>query len=390
MSTIFVCGASFAGVKAAQDLQKKCPNDTVVLYSLDGSAPISQEGIKDVLANAKTMKAIECDCEGITVVTDQNVSRINLNRKRLYLESKEQIPFDQLVLTDTGSWRLPDIKGTNKNGSFVLKSRKDLEKFLDQVLLADDIVVQTDRLEGLLYALALTKRERTLSLVYSGKSMIPTNTDPEVQEAFVQWCESQNLKVYLQTTIDEILGDSDLKAVRLSNQKVLAAQCVLFTQARLDVRIFSEAPELRHGLLDVNDKYLTTVNDIYALGDAISVKTLTEAEQAQQAEQCANVMAGESFVAENVYAETIFQAENMSWAQLGKIETGDGITETVYFQKDPFVYKKFFVQHNGLKGAILVNCPEDQTRVQEYIQHAQPIEGKLDQFALPEVVAQGV
>ena len=385
MSTIFVLGACAAAVKAAQEIQKKNSEDTVVLYSLDGSKPLNQDGIAAFLGKKKTLGELDYPTGDLKIETEQKISKVNLKRKRLYLENKEQVAFDQMVIAETGAWKFPEIKGTNKTGCFILKGRKNLEKILDQISLSEDIIFQSETPEGLACALALTKRERTVTLAYTGRSLLPGMTDPEMEAAFVAYCATQGLVVYPRVSIAEILGDAELKAVRLSSGKVLAAQCVLFPEARPDVRIFSEPPELRHGLLDINDKYETTVSGIYALGPCAQGDFLSTAEAEYHAGRLAQVLAVETPITEAPLKDFSLHLEGLHLARLGNLQGAEGVVEQVYWQKEPFIWKKFWVRHNCLQGVLLVNAPEDEAKLREYLTQRTPVEGQLAQFAIPEM-----
>ena len=69
---------------------------------------------------------------------------------------------------------------------------------------------------------------------------MPDIFDEETGLLLKQILEGKGIRVFSENAIEEILGDVEVKAVKLKSGKVLASDAVIFDEAKADMRMLSE------------------------------------------------------------------------------------------------------------------------------------------------------
>ncbi|MFT5387652.1 MAG: NAD(P)H-nitrite reductase large subunit, partial [Candidatus Omnitrophota bacterium] len=135
MKRIIVIGHSPAAVKAVEIIRQKDTEAEITILAHSGAFPYRRDFFAEVLSKEKSVEDIQYKenkfykDNNIKVVTDCNITRINLSRKRVYTESKEQYQFDIVILADLPEGtKLTDLKGGNKEGIYSLRRIKYLDK----------------------------------------------------------------------------------------------------------------------------------------------------------------------------------------------------------------------------------------------------------------------
>lgn len=271
MRRIVVLGGSPAGVKAIEGIRAFDQESEITIIGLDGNYPYDRNLFLGILANETPYKDVFCRSKKfyeenrIQVILDQKVTRVNFRKNKITFEDKGQIDFDVVILTDTPVIKLPEVKGNTKNGVFHLKRLNGIEQMINALPLTDTVVIQSDGWTGLQAAVAFLKRKKEVILITSGQNLLAKMCPAVIGEAVAQVLASKGLRIIPKNSIAEILGEADAKAIRLQEGKVLAAQMILFEDAREDFRIFADSPlEIRQGVC-VNAQMQSNLEHVFAV-----------------------------------------------------------------------------------------------------------------------------
>ncbi len=174
------------------------------------------------------------------VVTSEVLARVSVRRKYLTTEKKTQISYDRLVVVDTGNIILPPVKGHQKTGVFDCWRLSSVKAMLHYLLLSDTVTVVASNIQGLNMACALSLLKKEVTVVSAGAGLLGDIFDEETGLLLKQILEGGQIRVFNDNAVEEILGDAEVKAVKLQSGKVLASDAVIFDEAQVDLRVLSE------------------------------------------------------------------------------------------------------------------------------------------------------
>jgi len=246
MKKIVVIGNSIAGVKALETIRGFDTECSLTIFALDGFYPYNRDlfadyFLKKIKESKLSYKPKEFyEQSRINVILERQISRVNFKNKRIFTQEKDQIDFDVLIIVDTHQVKFPDIKGTGKTGVFALRKLSDLKKMITAFPLIETVVIETNSPQGLRMADAFKK---------TGKEVI-----------------------VLDNSVAEILGDAEVKAIRLKSGKVLAAEMVIFAETPPDLRVFNETGLETGERIWVDSSFKTNLEGVFALDHAAQFK----------------------------------------------------------------------------------------------------------------------
>ena len=262
MKKIVVIGNSITGVKALETIRGLDAEGDLTIFALDGFYPYRRDLFADFFLNKiKESKIFYRQKEfyeqnRINVILERQIARVNFKKKRITTEEKDQIDFDFLVIADTNQMKFPDVKGTGKTGVFALRKLADLKKMIAILPFVETVVIETNSPQGLCMADAFKKKGKEVIVIFGMDE--PTGT------VIAQRLEENGIRVILDNSVAEILGDAEVKAIRLKSGKVIAGEMVIFTETPPDLRIFADT-ELEIDQRILIDSFLqTNIEGVFA------------------------------------------------------------------------------------------------------------------------------
>jgi len=246
MSRILIIGNSMAVVGAIEKIRHSDQESTITLFCTESLLPYDRRLLPALVAGeikeAQTHPLAEdfFHQHHVEVIANERLARVSLKRKYITTESKRQIEYDQLLIADLGCLTLSLVKGHQKKGFFdcaLLSSVKEAIKYLPFV---DTVFISLTNLHGLNMACALHGKVKEVVVVCLGQTLLHEVFDEETGTLLKQIMEGKGIRVILENSIEEILGDSDIKAVRLQSGKVIGAQMVIADFLPLDWRLVEQ------------------------------------------------------------------------------------------------------------------------------------------------------
>ncbi len=372
MKKIIAIGNSPDVVKAIETIRQNDQESEIFLFLNEGCYPYRSDLFASFLAKDIPGKDLFYPSKNffttqkINVILDQKVSRINLKRKRVYTENKEQFEFDALILSDVPEHKLPDIKGNNKTGIYGLQRIKDIEKINELIPLTDSVTIQSDQISGLKIASALAKREKEILYVCSSKNILDPLFQEDVINKFFTPLEEKGFRIFTQNEIIEILGDADAKAIRLKSGKVLATSMILFGEGHEDLRVFSELPLTRNGKVCIDKDFKSSFSDVFAVGRL----SVSETDEWRRSEDDFDILQNSGKKLGELYQgvegeedkpalrEEIIDIFDVKIHVLGDNALSEECEIEKRFICDDNGYQTLYFSQNNLIGAIVINASE--------------------------------
>jgi|GEM_PF-6767561 len=268
MKKVLIIGAGYAGRSIAQRLKAHA----AVTIVEEKERVWNRELFFPWLAKKATDKefiidpARFCAQEKLPYVAAR-VEKIYPLKKEIGLSTKERLGYDDLIIA-AGSTAVKkhECGGDAKQGVFYLGQGdpKELSRLLNE---ATYVVVEARTYLGITAAAIL---QRTLP----EKETKVVLTNPTLRAVWEQHFPDDRLQAY-DDEINECIGEGMVKAVRIKNNKVLAADIVLFDNGLFPQTQQFEQSGLftfQQNALAVNDSLSTPLEHIWALGDVINAQ----------------------------------------------------------------------------------------------------------------------
>lgn len=202
---------------------------------------------------------------GIDIISDKTVTRVNVTRKKIHFDDRSQMDYDGLIIADTPAHKLDTVKGSNKEGVFGFVNPNHMNQIGTLAALNDSVTIQTDGWWGLDLALRLGQKAKDVILSVSGRHPLLRGTEPAFRDRLAAMLHERHISLLTDNGIEEILGDSDVKAVKTRSGKVYASQLVVLDDVRPDLRIFSEGVEFDADRIVVDERFRTNIPDVFAV-----------------------------------------------------------------------------------------------------------------------------
>jgi len=378
MGKIVLIGNTQRVVKAIEEIRCHDKESEITLFCPEGCLPYDASLLSAFLGKEITEKKIFCKAvdfyaqENVNLVFDKKIVKVYAKRKRVVTEEKEQIPFDVLILEDKGSIRFPDIKGTSKKGVFHLKTLTDTKEFIESFSLADVIAIEADNLGLLKSACALRAANKEVILISSTSYLLPKSLDRHTALALSEFLEEKGIRLVMNSSIVEVLGDAEVKAIRLKSGKVLESQVVVLGGSYRDLTFFEKQEDMP------TESALTHTK----IGEMFIFEELREDGSIEKGDDFENILLNNDEHGRVVGAAAIGQIRDFSrpFRQVslkifdkalflaGQTKQQEGCIEYLKSDERAETYKKVFIKDNFVVGAALMNYANEQDQFKKYIE----------------------
>lgn len=193
-----------------------------------------------------------------------NVERINPNRKKIYFKDRDVLDFDTLVIATGLVSKKKELKGEHREGFFYLSSIEPF-KLKDLIRISRDATVYVSTILGIILALTLRARGLDVKIVCSDLDFLG-----EDKEAVVSALSDKGIMLYLDSQIEEAIGEGVVKAVKIIPFKVFSSHLVFIDSGFVANCSFFEEP------LERRDVFFTNHPDIYTVGDVTNTDVENE------------------------------------------------------------------------------------------------------------------
>lgn len=385
MKQIVIIGDSAAGVAAVEAIRKKDESSKIIVLSEENYPSYCRCVISDYLAgkvtedkliyrnneffkekNAELLlgkEVIKVDPKKNKITAEDLTADSKKDKDKSKKVTKLQFDYDTLLLANGASPKYPDLKGLNKKGVFGFRTIKDTKDILGLVTMADTACVLGGGLIGLKAAYGLKKRGLDVKIIIRSPQVLSQVVDNQAASFVQKRLIDNGIEVITGRSVEEIVGNGDVKAVRLDNGKVIACQIVVVAKGvKPNTEIISESEiKLGEGVC-VDDFMKTNVTNIYAAGDVCETfdvtlnKPLVNALWPHAVEQ--GKIAGSNIAGENIKYTGSLGMNSVEFFDLPVVSMGifkekenHQILSKSY--PDENIYKKLVLEGNKLVGAVL-------------------------------------
>jgi nitrite reductase (NADH) large subunit len=383
MPKIVIVGSSLAAISAIEAIRAHDTQSEITLFCPEGVLPYDRtllpswiaKQTKEARLHPKTYEFF--DTHKVKVVLNEQLARISVKRRQLTTESKNHISYEKLLLLDLGEAKLPPIKGNHRKGVYDGYHYKSVKELGKNVAFVDNIVVAVNSFQNLNMACALSALGKEVVVVSKGNGILAEIFDEETAALLKQILEGKGMRVINDNSIEEVLGDTDVKAARLKSGKVIAADMVLLDDAEPQVKMLAETGLTEGRFIPVDIHLKTALNEVYA-ADALCCGYGASLEETILQGQCAghNLVSNKPTNYVLPVSSYSFGLDVVEGFAAGAFRLGENGREFLKFDGPQNIYKKVYAQGPSLKGTVLFNAPALKDKILDAIRQAIDVTGQ--------------
>lgn len=410
MKQYIIIGNSAAGIAGVEEIRKRDKTSKIIIISDEGSYSYCRCLISYYLAGDVTQEKILYRPEvfyqknNIELLLNKKVLRVDPKKNRIICEDKTQWNYDCLLIATGSRPKFPEIKGIKKNGVFGFRTLKDAKDISGLLPVTKTACVLGGGLIGLKAAYALKKRNIEVKAIIKSSQVLSQMLDSEAAKMIGKNLEENGIEIVFGQDAAEIIGDGEIKAIKLDSGKALGCSLVVVGKGVTpNIDLIKETDIKRNEGILTNNLMQTNVPNIYSAGDVCesfdltlgdnSINALWPVAVAQGKIAGAN-MAGENITYEGSLGMNSIEFFGLSAVSLGlykiRKEESGSFEELKSIDIKANSYKKIILKGNFIFGAILVGDIKNSGVFLRLIKEkidASPFKDKLlyDNFAYPDI-----
>lgn len=373
-----IIGNGIAGFEAANTIRENNKECEITIITEQKEFTYFRPRLIEVLAGKAEIsgllvkKAEWYSDKNISVKLEEKANCINASEK-LVMTDKGSYAYDKLLLADGSNAFIPPISGNHLKGVFSLKTSEDANAIRKHCEGANRLIVIGSGLLGIESANSMLSLSKEVLVFENGDRILPRQLDKDGSKLLQGLLEEKGIKFVLADPVIEILGDNEVKSIRLTSGKEIDANGVLLScGVRPNVSLAKTANiSIGKGVL-VNEYLQTNEQDIYAAGDNIEFNGklfglwLPSKEQGKIA---AMGMTGKNEKYAPTPPESRLKVAGISLFSAGNFDEQDAESKVI---KSENVYKKLVIKDDILIGAIVIGDDSEANKI------SRVLSGKVD------------
>jgi len=370
-----IIGSSAAGISAIEAIRSKDKKAEIIVISDEKRPLYSRCLISYLLGGTIDEDKIwirpdnffkENKTEALLGV---KAERIDSGKKEVWLDNKEKVRFDRLLIATGAAPKLEDIPGVDKKGVFPLRTLEhalEIQSMLDQV---KRVAVLGGGLIGLRAAYALKNRDKDVSVFVHSPQILSQIVDKEAANMMQQHIEKRGIRIFTGKAAKEIKGNKVVEGLILDDGSDLDCDLVIIGKGVSPNAGIARAAGIKTNWGVVVDKFLkTSSKNIFAAGDVSESYDIALEEDSinaiwpvacEQGRVAALNMMGKDIAYEGTLAMNSIEFFGLPVISVGITRPKKDIYKEIV-RKDPNnnVYKKIVLRQDVIVGAIFVNAIE--------------------------------
>ena len=360
---IVVIGAGMASGRVLENLTDASPDDfDITLFNAEPRGNYNRIMLSPVLAGDQTYEDIVTHDDawyaerGITCRFGEKVTNIDTAAK-IVSGPNGDVPYDKLIFgTGSDPFIIP-LPGHDLDGVIAYRDLEDTERMMS---MGEDnkVVVIGGGLLGLEAAAGMAARGVEVTVIHIMGHLMERQLDEAAGYLLRKSLEEKGIDIKLQANSKEILGeDGKVKALLLDDGTELPCDLlVMAVGIRPSIALGKEAGLAVGRGIHVDDQMLTSVEDVYAVGECVehdgAVFGLV-APLYDQAKVLAQTLLGEdaSFVQKTL--STKLKVTGCDLFSAGDFAEGENREDIVFRDPSRGVYKRLVIEGNKLVGAVM-------------------------------------
>ncbi len=372
MKQYVIIGNSAAGMAAVEAIREKDKQSKILVISDEDYTAYCRCLISYYLAGEiEEPKLIYRSQDfythnNIELHLNKKVEAVDPKKNRIILQDKTSIGYDVLLIATGASPKFPQIPGIKKKNVFGFRTIKDAKLIEGLIPVTQSACVLGGGLIGLKSACALKKRKVDVKVIVKSQQVLSQMLDPQAAGILQKVLEENGLGILLGVGPQEIIGNGDIKALKLDSGKAIGCSMVVVGKGvKPNIDLIKDSNiEINEGIR-VNEYMQTNIANIFAAGDVCESFDLILGETmvnalwpvaVEQGKIAGFNMAGLRRSYDGSMGMNSIEFFGLPVVSLGIYKLKDQ-SDYQQIKKEDLkynLYKKLIIKDNQLKGAVLV------------------------------------
>ena len=276
MKNVVIIGQSPAVHAAVKSVLDRDPSAGITIISSDGQLPYDRMLLPGLIDRSVKENDIFCAGEDfyksaqVQVVLGKEISRVNFNRKRIFMAEKTQVDFEGLIIADGVEPRMPGLKGVRRQGVFHLARLESVKSLVRYLTFTETVVVEPLGFAGIKAALALKAVGKDVIVIIRAEALLAGLLSVARAQILRRALAKRGIRL-IAGGIDDIIGETEVKAARLKSGKVVACDMIVIEDVAPDLRFLEETGILAGERIRVTGPCRSAVPGVHAIDVACQV-----------------------------------------------------------------------------------------------------------------------
>ncbi|MDA9207518.1 nitrite reductase large subunit NirB [Octadecabacter sp.] len=360
---IVVIGAGMASGRVLENLTDAAPEQfDITLFNAEPRGNYNRIMLSPVLAGDQTYEDIVTHDDawyaerGITCRFGEKVTNIDTAAK-IVTGPNGDVAYDKLIFGTGSEPFIIPLPGHDLDGVIAYRDLEDTERMMSMGE-GNKVVVIGGGLLGLEAAAGMAARGVQVTVIHIMGHLMERQLDEAAGYLLRKSLEEKGIDIKLQANSKEILGtDGKVKALLLDDGTELPCDLlVMAVGIRPSIALGKEAGLAVGRGIHVDDQMLTSVEDVYAVGECVehdgAVFGLV-APLYDQAKVLAETLLGEEAAFVQKTLSTKLKVTGCDLFSAGDFAEGEGREDIVFRDPSRGVYKRLVIEGNKLVGAVM-------------------------------------
>lgn len=373
---VVIVGAGAAGLTLASNLRKNDKETEIIIFTKDEDIAYSPcaiplvlggciESFEDIIMHdAKHYLEKNIQLHLLTTVTGLD----STNKTITFVKdsNKETIGYDKLVLAPGNETVAPEYNIDDMNNIYSLTNIEDGRNIQNSLKDKKDVVFISNFSIGIESAYELANKGYNVTFLEQSSAVLPLFLDKEMSEKLVEL----NGGVHFETnaSVTGITTDNSKKLIHY-NDKSMTADMIILPSNKVPATALARQAgcEIGDFAVKVNEYLETSVEDIYAIGDCVEVKSHITGMQTvspagttavRQAMILANNLTGKKLTFDPVVNTVVSKLGNYYYAACGITESfanmiGIPVVSECY---ETFQKARYYQENNKIYIKLICKC----------------------------------
>lgn len=356
-----IIGSGVAAVNAAKTIREYDKGSNIFIFGEEPSLPYKRIKLsKDLYSDLHNEKVLIkkkkwYQDNHISVFINTKVVKINTDEQFIVTSNEAVFSYHKLLICTGANNRRLEINGINKKNIFTIRDMKEADELKIHLEDKESVVTIGGGVQGLETAWSILKAGKKVSIVEVAPLLMRRQLDTKSSLLLKRKIEKEGVKVYLNTSIDSILGKESVTGIKMNDNSQINCDSIVYSigvtpNTKL---VHDTAIKLNRGIV-VDEEMRTNIDSVYAAGDVAEVNNEIEGLWGTALEQ--GRVAGSNMVSKTaIYKKeiptTIFNAFNVSLFSIGVVNE-EKCDTTIVEEDGKEKYTRLFIKDNKIVGVI--------------------------------------
>jgi nitrite reductase (NADH) large subunit len=363
-NNVVIIGGGVAAISAIKAIREIDSETSIYVFQNERIYPYYRirltKGLFDNLEENKILlqKKEWYELNNVNLYLDKEVVTVDTVNHRIIIDDGSSVSYDKLLLAN-GSYNFtPPIDGINKENVYTIRKFSDIQNIKTNIEDKNTVINIGGGIQGLEAAWALSQQGKEVIIAEVQERLMPRQLDKKASEILKKAIEGFNIKVLLETQIEKITGENQVKGVITKDGNIINCDMVIYSVGIRANKALVEntAIKTNHGVI-VNDRMQTNIENVYAAGDVAELEGKIGglwSIAADQGKTAGYNIAGRDTNYSSSVPVTTINAFNTSLFSMGNINE-DSCTEILTEESlDGLSYKRIFLKDYKVVGAIVI------------------------------------